>query len=132
MIILDASVLSLVIGHRGPAGDGARTRVAAEQDVGAPDLINLETASALRTWWRRGDLDDRQFLHAIEQLRRFPLHRIPTVDLLPRLAQLRHNVTPYDASYIALAEQLGCLLLTTDGRLANAHGPRCDIELLPT
>jgi predicted nucleic acid-binding protein len=41
--------------------------------------------------------------------------------------ELRHNLTGYDATYVALAEALGCPLLTADGRLALAPTVRCPI-----
>jgi predicted nucleic acid-binding protein len=47
-----------------------------------------------------------------------------------RAYELRATVTPYDAVYVALAEALGCELVTTDGRLAKATGPRCAIRVL--
>jgi predicted nucleic acid-binding protein len=47
-----------------------------------------------------------------------------------RAYELRANVTAYDSAYVALAETLGCELLTADGRLANAPGPRCTIRVL--
>jgi predicted nucleic acid-binding protein len=47
-----------------------------------------------------------------------------------RAYELRPNVTSYDATYIALAEVLGCELLTGDERLAKAPGPRCAVRLL--
>ena len=50
--------------------------------------------------------------------------------LIARCWELRHNVTAYDASYVALAEALGVPLLTADARLANAPGIRCEVELL--
>ena len=43
---------------------------------------------------------------------------------------LRNNVTPYDAAYVALAEQLGGPVLTCDARLASASGSRCAFELI--
>jgi predicted nucleic acid-binding protein len=39
-------------------------------------------------------------------------------------------VTAYDATYVALAEALGCELVTADGRLAQAPGPTCSITVL--
>jgi hypothetical protein len=36
--------------------------------------------------------------------------------------ELRHNIGAYDAAYIALAEALGCELLTGDVKLKNAAG----------
>jgi predicted nucleic acid-binding protein len=47
-----------------------------------------------------------------------------------RAYELGANVTPYDASYVALAEMLGCDLVTADRRLADATGPRCAIRVL--
>jgi predicted nucleic acid-binding protein len=47
--------------------------------------------------------------------------------LLPRVWQLRGNLTAYDASYIALAEALDCPLLTADRRLAGAPGVRATV-----
>lgn len=37
-----------------------------------------------------------------------------------RIWQLRHNITAYDASYVALAEHLGMPLITAERRLAAA------------
>jgi len=39
-----------------------------------------------------------------------------------RIWQLRDNLTAYDASYVALAESLGCALVTADARLSRAGG----------
>ena len=50
--------------------------------------------------------------------------------LLDRIWELRENVTPYDAAYVALAEDLGGTLVTADARLGRAPGPRCAIEVL--
>jgi predicted nucleic acid-binding protein len=50
--------------------------------------------------------------------------------LLSRCWELRENLTIYDAAYVALAELLQADLLTADGRLAAAPGPRCGIEVL--
>jgi predicted nucleic acid-binding protein len=50
--------------------------------------------------------------------------------LLPRVWELRDNLTPYEAAYVALAEALGATLLTADGRLATAPGLRCAVEVL--
>ena len=49
--------------------------------------------------------------------------------LLPRVWQLRHNFSAYDAAYVGLAEKLGAPLITRDGRLAAAPGHAAIIEL---
>lgn len=47
--------------------------------------------------------------------------------LLARVWELRANLGAYDASYVALAEGLGCPILTTDRKLAAAPGHRADV-----
>ena len=49
---------------------------------------------------------------------------------MQRAYELRSNVSPYDATYVALAELLQCHLVTADARLASAPGIRCDIRLV--
>ena len=66
----------------------------------------------------------------MRRLQRFASTRHAHRPLLPRCWELRDNVTPYDAAYVALAEALGVPLLTADARLANAPGIRCEVELL--
>jgi predicted nucleic acid-binding protein len=50
--------------------------------------------------------------------------------LLPRVWQLRNNLTAYDAVYVALAEALDAPLLTRDKRLANAARRHARVELV--
>lgn len=45
--------------------------------------------------------------------------------------ELRHNVTAYDAAYIALAEHLRIPLITCDQRIASSTGHHAEIELYP-
>jgi predicted nucleic acid-binding protein len=51
---------------------------------------------------------------------------------MPRAYELRANVSAYDATYVALAEQLDCALVTGDRRLAAAPGTRCAITVIST
>ncbi len=60
----------------------------------------------------------------------FPLIRYPHDLLLPRIWELRHNLTAYDAVYVALAEALDAPLVTRDAALAAAHVHTATIELL--
>ena len=57
--------------------------------------------------------------------------RYPVVGMLGRIWELRDNLSAYDASYAALAEQLGCALLTADRRLSRAPAIGCPITLVP-
>jgi len=77
-----------------------------------------------------GRLSSRRALAALEDLLELPLERHEAAALLPRIWQLRQTLTPYDASYVALAEALDSPLLTTDARLARAHGHGARVELV--
>lgn len=92
--------------------------------------MDVETVAVLRRRWRAGDLAARRLRSAIEDLLALPIVRFPTGPLMTRAYDLRANVTPYDAAYVALAQSLGCTLLTADARLARAPGVRCAVEVL--
>ena len=51
--------------------------------------------------------------------------------LAARAWELRHNLSSYDASYVTLAELIGAMLVTLDGRIAGAPGVRCTITTPP-
>lgn len=129
MIVVDASVLAPALADDGPDGDLARARLRGET-LAAPDLIDLETTSVIRRLARIGQLDERRANLAMMDLVELPLRRAPHRPLLRRCWELRHNLTVYDAAYVIVAEALEVRLLTADARLANAPGPRCEIELL--
>ena len=132
MIVIDASVLANVVGDDGPAGRAARARLLDAAEASTPDLADVETVAVLRERWLAGDLTDRRFRSAIDDLLALPLARFPTGPLMIRAYELRSNVTAYDASYIALAEGLACTLVTADARLARSPGTNCAIEILAT
>jgi predicted nucleic acid-binding protein len=55
--------------------------------------------------------------------------RYPHAPLVPRIWELKENLTAYDAAYVALAEALDAPLVTMDERLARAPGIRAAVEL---
>lgn len=130
MIVIDASVLANVVGDDGPAGRAARTRIAAASQWSAPDLVDVETVSVLRRRWRAGDLTARRFRSAVVDLLSLPIVRFPTGPLMIRAYELRSNMTPYDATYVALAEGLSCQLVSADARLARAPGIHCPVDIM--
>jgi predicted nucleic acid-binding protein len=132
LIVVDASVMANLVGDDGQAGRLARTRAAGATHLAAPDLVDVETVAVLRKRWRMGDLAARRFKAAVDDLLALPLDRFPTGPLMVRAYELRANVTPHDAAYVALAESLGCPLLTADARLSRSPGIRCKVELLST
>ena len=83
--------------------------------------------------WRRAScarlLGARRARQALVDLAALPLERAPHQPLMSRIWELRDDLTPDDAAYIALAEALAKPLVTADRRLARAPGARCEIEL---
>jgi predicted nucleic acid-binding protein len=130
VIVVDASVLANAIADDGTHGRTARTRLLAAGELAAPDLFDVETVAVLRKRWIAGDLTDRRFAAAIDDLDDLDMDRYPTLPLTRRAFELRANVTAYDATYIALAERLQCALLTADARLAAAPTITCTVEVL--
>lgn len=129
MIVVDASVLAPALGDDGTDGDQARSRLGGEV-LAAPELIDLEVASVLRRLLAAGRLPARRAELALSDLFALPLRRVPHRPLLRRCWNLRDNLTAYDAAYVALAEQLGATLVTSDLRLSRAPGLRCEVEML--
>ncbi|WP_317496448.1 hypothetical protein [Haloechinothrix sp. LS1_15] len=59
-----------------------------------------------------------------------PLRRMPIAPLLDRIWELRDTITVDGAAYVALAERIDGALLTCDGTLGAATGPRCAIDVI--
>ena len=129
MIVIDASVVVNALGDDGPDGDLARERLRGER-LAAPHLLELEVTSAWRRLAAAGALDERRAGLAMVDLGALRIDRVPHRPLLARCWELRSNLTVYDAAYVALAELLDVAMVTADGRLATAPGPRCPIEVL--
>jgi predicted nucleic acid-binding protein len=130
VIVVDASVLANVVGDDGADGRRARNEVRGAGDIAAPDLVDVETVAVLRKRWLSGTISDHRFSAALDDLEAIDLERYPALPLIRRSYDLRANVTVYDAMYVALAETLGCELVTGDQRLATAPGLRCVVRVL--
>ena len=122
MIVLDAScVLELLLGSR--LGAQVAQRIQDQACVlHAPELLDLEVAQVLRRLVRSKVLSEERAHDALVDLCDLDLVRHPHLLLLPRVWELRGNLTAYDAAYVALAELLGAPLLTSDAKLASAPG----------
>ncbi|MFO8238126.1 MAG: type II toxin-antitoxin system VapC family toxin [Prochlorococcaceae cyanobacterium] len=124
--MVDASAVVAALLHAGPARSLLR-----EETLVAPHLLDVEVVSVLRRLDLRKALPDDLLSDPLAVFRRLGIRRFPHAPLLGRVWQLRANLSAYDATYVALAEALGCALLTADRRLAAAPGPRCPIQRLP-
>lgn len=130
MIVVDASVLANALADDGVDGRRARTELRHAGGVSAPDLVDVGTVTVLRKRWLAKTLTAHRFATAVDDLQAIDVQRFPALPFMRRAYELRSHLTPYDAAYVALAEVLGCELLTADARLANAPGPRCAIRVL--
>lgn len=129
MLVVDASCLCEVL-IAGPGAETIRDRLAADPDHAAPHIVDVEVFGVVRREHLRGQLDGTEAAQAIEQLEAWPGERYGHRLLLARAWQLRDTVRGWDAMYVALAEALGVVLLTTDRRLAASSGPSCRIEVI--
>ena len=129
MIVLDASAaLDWLL--QTAAGQRIERRIYSHHEsLHAPHLLDLEVGQVLRRLVREGAVSAQRAEQAIEDLLDLRIARYPHFLLLPRIWQLRHNLSAYDAAYVALAENLGARLLTRDARLASVSGLTAPIEL---
>jgi predicted nucleic acid-binding protein len=130
VIVVDASALLEVLLRRLPAKAVEDRLFAPDQTLHAPHLLDLEVAQVIRRYAANGEIDGARGRVALADLADFPLRRYPHDFLLPRIWELRDNLTAYDAAYVALAEALDAPLLTRDRRLAAAAGHAARIELV--
>jgi predicted nucleic acid-binding protein len=120
VIVVDAS--ALLDGVLDAAGhpEVAACLSGTADSLAAPDLLDVEALSVLRRWEQRREITARRAQQALEDVHLLPIIRYPARALTDRAWRLRHNLTAYDAQYVALAQALPATLLTTDARMAAA------------
>lgn len=97
----------------------------------APYLFDAEVGQALRGRERAGQIDGASASAALVVLFALIDHRYPHVGpLADRAWSLRHNLSFYDALYVALAAELDLPLVTADARLGRAPDLPCTVELV--
>lgn len=130
MIVVDASALLDVLLNTISADRVSDQLFGSGETLHVPHLIDLEVAQVLRRYAASGALTADRGVEALRDLTDFPLIRYPHDLLLPRIWELRHNLTAYDAAYVTLAETLEAPLVTRDAALAAARGHAATVELL--
>ncbi len=129
MIVLDASAAVDWL-LQTPAGQRIENRIYSRNEtLHAPHLLDLEVTQVLRRLVQQGVVTAHRADEAIRDLLDLRVNRYAHFVLLPRIWQLRHNFSAYDAAYIVLAEKLGGTLVTRDRRLASPAGHAATIEL---
>lgn len=129
MIVLDASAAVDWL-LQTSSGQRIEKRIIAQNEtLHAPELLDLEVTQVLRRLAKQGVISGTRADEAIRDLVSLRVARYPHLVFLPRIWQLRHNFSAYDAAYVVLAERLGAPLITRDERLASASGHRASVEL---
>ncbi|MFZ0958694.1 MAG: type II toxin-antitoxin system VapC family toxin [Candidatus Sulfotelmatobacter sp.] len=112
------------------AGQRIETRIYSRgESLHAPHLLDLEVAQVLRRLVRDAAVSASRAGQAIEDLLSLRVTRYPHFVFLPHIWRLRHNLSAYDAAYVALTEKLGATLITRDARLASVAARGVSIEL---
>jgi predicted nucleic acid-binding protein len=130
VIVVDASAIIEAL-LQTPAAAAVEERLLAEGlPPHAPQLIDVEVTRVLWRYAATRQIEPARCRDALDALQGFPLRRHQHDVLLPRVWELRHNLTAYDATYVALAEALDVTLLTRDRRVATAIGHRARVNLV--
>jgi predicted nucleic acid-binding protein len=128
MIVLDASAAADWL-LQTPAGQRIEKRIySPNQTLHAPHHLDLEVTQVLRRLAAQGVVSAYRAEQAVRDLVDLRINRYAPFVLLPRIWQLRHNFSVYDAAYIVLAETLGAVLVTRDRRLAST-GHAATVEI---
>ena len=125
-VVVDSSLLVAALVDSGDEGRWAEYAIGGDGLAG-PELVLSETTNVLRRLEISGEISRFEAAAAHSDLLKLDIVLFPFAPFAERVWALRSNLTSYDAWYVALAEALGCPLLTLDRRLGNANGPTCEV-----
>jgi predicted nucleic acid-binding protein len=123
-LVVDSSVIVAALLSTNEVGAWAE-RVIEAGSIFAPELIRVEVTNIIRRLERAKEMTEQEADAAYADFMELDLYLHPFEPFADRIWELRHNVTSYDARYVALAESLDLPLATLDIRLAVAKGPSC-------
>lgn len=128
MIVLDASAVVDLLLQRGTHVDV--TGLLEAHDAISAELLVPEVLQTLRRFEHRGELTESRAADAVDDLIDLPVELYPISPMARAVWDLRAGITAYDASYVALAERTGGVLVTADRRLAETAERHCQVARL--
>ena len=128
MLVVDTSAVVAALVAR-PPNQALVNRLRVDGDLHAPHLLDVELLHALRRLVLAGQLSEDRAADVRTDVADLTVVRYGHGALADRTWDLRHNLTAYDATFIALAEALNAPLVTCDARLARAPGSSAVVEL---
>lgn len=127
MLVIDTSAVLAALAA--PDADPKLiARIGDDGDLHAPHLVDTEVHQALRRMTSRGAITEDRAADVRQDFAYLALVRYPHEPLSDRVWELRHNLTAYDATFVALAEALDVPLITCDARLGSAPGHSASVE----
>jgi predicted nucleic acid-binding protein len=129
LVVADASVIVSLLIDPGEAGEAIAAHLR-DAVILSPSLLPFEVANVLRRRKNAGLLSGAEAALAHADLLDLPIDFWPWEAIATRAWELGSNLSSYDASYVALAEETGATLLTRDRRIAAAPGIRCRIDVV--
>ncbi|HEV2870968.1 MAG TPA: type II toxin-antitoxin system VapC family toxin [Actinomycetota bacterium] len=128
MLVVDTSAVIGALTGRPPSGE-LMERLATDGDLSAPHLLDVELLHALRRLVRDHELSEDRAADARADFAALTITRYEHTLVSDRIWELRHSLTAYDATFVALAELLDVPLVTFDARLARASVHNARVEL---
>jgi predicted nucleic acid-binding protein len=122
--VVDSSVLVAAILDAGVNGAWGEW-IIEQGGLYAPQIVRVEATNVLRRLERASGITEQEANAAFEDIMDLNVELHAFEPFAERIWELHHNVTSYDAWYVALAEALDLPLATLDGRLAKADGLKC-------
>jgi predicted nucleic acid-binding protein len=127
-LVVDSSVIVAALVDQGSDGEWAKQQLTGQRLV-APQHMPVEVAHVLRRSSLIGEISSDAASLGHHDLLELRVVLFGYRGFGPRVWELRYNVRPYDAWYVALAESLEAPLLTLDRRMTATSGPRCEFRL---
>lgn len=124
-VVVDSSLLVAALVDCGPHGRWAEG-ILARGSPYAPELVQVEATNVLRRLERAKKIARAEANAAHADLMLLDIQLFSFEPFAERIWELRHNLTSYDAWYVAVAEVLNLPLATLDATLSRAKGPKCD------